>query len=168
MNIEIISARNPRWLDADHTEIELLVTFAHCGEVPFTASAADTEEHGYYIFDRARRGEYGAVADYVPPVPPTAEELAAKKLEAAKKVRTAAVSAIKVTTASGKEFDGDETSQTRMARAILALQATSTPTVLWVLANNIPTDVTVAELAEALALSGAAQAAIWSAPYLEA
>ena len=78
MYIEIISARNPRWLDADHTEIELLVTFAHCGEVPFTASAADAEEHGAYLFDRARRGDFGEVAAYVPPeppAPPTLEQL---------------------------------------------------------------------------------------------
>ena len=86
-------------------------------------------------------------------LPPTREEL--------KAARTAAVEAITVTTAAGNTFDGDETSQTRMARAIIALQATNTPSVNWVLANNTAIQATAAELVEALALSGAAQAAVW-------
>jgi len=89
-----------------------------------------------------------------------AAELAAKKYE-----RAVAVENIKVTTQAGHEFDGDEDSQTRMARAIIALQATGAPNVKWVLANNVPTLVPVAELVEALALAGAAQASIWSSPY---
>ena len=77
MKIEIISAKSPRWLNAEHTEIELLVTFAHCGEVPFTASPLDTEEHGRYLFAHAAAGEYGEVASYVAPVvpPPTPEQI---------------------------------------------------------------------------------------------
>lgn len=81
--------------------------------------------------------------------------------EQAKAARLSQVESIKVTTSSGKTFDGDETSQTRMARAIIALQATGTPTVTWVLADNTPTEATVPELVEALALAGAAQAAVW-------
>ena len=81
--------------------------------------------------------------------------------EQAKAQRQAAVDAIKVTTQAGNTFDGDETSQTRMARAIIALQATGTPSVTWVLADNTAIQATAAELSEALALSGAAQAAIW-------
>jgi len=89
--------------------------------------------------------------------PPAPEKLR----EQAKAQRAAAVEAITVTTAAGHTFDGDETSQTRMARAIIALQATGTPSTLWVLADNTPIDVPVAELVEALALSGAAQSAVW-------
>lgn len=81
--------------------------------------------------------------------------------EIAKSARQTAVDSIKVTTSSGKIFDGDETSQTRMARAILALQATNTPSTVWVLADNTPTQVTAAELIEALALAGAEQARLW-------
>jgi hypothetical protein len=58
----------------------------------------------------------------------------------------------------------DETSQDRMVRAIVALQATGTPSVVWVLADNSTVQATAAELAEALALAGAAQAALWVAP----
>lgn len=80
---------------------------------------------------------------------------------AAKATRTAAVEAIAVTTTAGHTFDGDETSQTRMVRAIVALNATATPSIKWVLANNTVIQATSAELTEALALAGAAQAAVW-------
>lgn len=48
-----------------------------------------------------------------------------------------------------------------MARAILGLQAAGVSEITWVLADNTPAVVTAAELGEALALSGAAQAAVW-------
>lgn len=89
------------------------------------------------------------------------EELDAKAREAAKAGRTVAVEAITVTTTAGNTFDGDETSQTRMARAIIALNATGTPTVNWVLSDNTVIQASAAELSEALALAGAAQAAVW-------
>lgn len=79
----------------------------------------------------------------------------------AKAEREAAVAAIKVTTAAGNTFDGDETSQGRMARAIVALQGTGAPSVTWVLADNTVIEASAAELTEALALAGSAQAAIW-------
>lgn len=90
-----------------------------------------------------------------------ADETSFRLRQTAKQLRQSQVDNIKVTTTSGKTFDGDETSQTRMARAIIALQATGTPTVTWVLADNTPTTATVAELVEALALAGAAQANLW-------
>lgn len=81
--------------------------------------------------------------------------------EAAKLSRSAAVDAIVVTTAAGNAFDGDEVSQGRMARAIIALQATGTSSVTWVLHDNTVIQASAAELVEALALAGAAQVAIW-------
>lgn len=77
--------------------------------------------------------------------------------------RAAAVEAIDVTTAAGNTFDGDEISQGRMARAILGLQTMPGSAVTWVLADNSVIQATAAELSEALALAGAAQAAIWVA-----
>lgn len=79
----------------------------------------------------------------------------------AKLQRTEAVARIQVTTASGKTFDGDETSQTRMARAVVALQAAGQDKTVWVLADNVPTTVSLDELAEALALAGAEQTRLW-------
>lgn len=104
----------------------------------------------------------------VPPAPPkTPEQLAEDVRSAKKKDRADYVAGIKVTTASGRTFDGDETSQNRMARAIVGLSAqpqNPVPTITWVLADNTPVQVTAAELTEALALSGAAQAAVWVIP----
>ena len=81
--------------------------------------------------------------------------------EAAKKAREVAVNNIKVTTQAGNTFDGDETSQTRMARAITVLSTGFAASVPWVLADNTVIQADIAELTEALALAGAAQAAIW-------
>lgn len=92
-----------------------------------------------------------------PPAPPaTLEELKARRAQA--------VDAIKVATAAGNVFDGDEVSQGRMSRAILVLAATG-GTVPWVLADNSIAQVGAAELTEALALAGAQQAALWVEPY---
>ena len=79
-----------------------------------------------------------------------------------KAIREASVAAIKVTTQSGRTFDGDEISQGRMARAVTGMD--DMDTVIWVLADNTPIMATKAELKEALKLAGAAQAAIWVAP----
>lgn len=75
--------------------------------------------------------------------------------------RQTMVDSIVVTTSSGKSFDGDETSQNRMVRAIVAMEAASAQSIVWVLADNTPAMVTPSELKEALALSGAEQARIW-------
>ena len=79
--------------------------------------------------------------------------------EAFKASRAAAVAAIRVTSSLGRTFDGDEISQGRMARAILALPEGQT--VRWVLHDNTEIDATAAELREALALAGAEQARLW-------
>ena len=100
--------------------------------------------------------------------PLPAKEAAANQVAAiqaaraqAKAQRQAAVDAIKVTTQAGHTFDGDETSQTRMTRAVMAMQATGTPSVTWVLADNTVIQATATELTEALALAGAEQARLW-------
>ncbi len=89
---------------------------------------------------------------------------AVRDREAAKVARTAAVEAITVTTTAGHTFDGDETSQMRMSRAILVLSTGATASVTWVLANNTVIQATAAELTEALALAGAEQARLWVLP----
>ena len=98
---------------------------------------------------------------------PTPEEIAAQQAaealrlrEDAKLIRQADVDAITVEV-NGKVFDGDETSQTRMSRSILGMQATGQPTITWVLADNTVTQATQAELTEALCLAGARQAELW-------
>lgn len=94
-----------------------------------------------------------------------AEQAALAAREAWKADRAAMVAAIAVTTAAGNTFDGDEESQGRMARAVIALQARGpTATANWVLADNSVIDATAAELLEALQLAGQAQADVWVAP----
>lgn len=93
----------------------------------------------------------------------TEEEIAAMELVKAKKERAETVSKI-VVTVDGLLFDGDETSQDRMARSIVALNEGET--VQWVLADNVPTLVTKEQLRAALRLAGEAQTAIWADPYI--
>ena len=85
-------------------------------------------------------------------------------VDLAKRKRTQDVAAIKVTTQAGNTFDGDEISQERMARTIVALGNTGA-TINWVLADNSIVDVGVAELQEALLLAGSEQARLWVLPY---
>lgn len=96
-----------------------------------------------------------------PPVPEVTPEQLREQVKAK---RAKAVDAIKVTTTAGNTFDGDETSQTRMSRAILALSTGAVASVPWVLANNAVIQATAAELTEALVLAGAEQAQLWVLP----
>ena len=90
------------------------------------------------------------------------EEALKRQHEQWKQGRSESVKNIKVTTKAGNVFDGDETSQARMARAILGLGAAGPDaTVVWVLADNTAIQATGAELREALALAGAEQARLW-------
>ena len=80
---------------------------------------------------------------------------------AAKKIRDAAVAKIKVTV-NGKTFDGDETSQGRLARAIAAAETKGVDLQQWKLADNAWAEVTTAELRQALAMAFQAQSELWA------
>ena len=98
---------------------------------------------------------------------PTPEEQAEQELAQAKAERADAVSRITVTV-DGLVFDGDETAQDRMARAITMFQANNLPVDYqtdWVLADNTIAKVTVTQLSQALLLAGQAQTALWTVPY---
>lgn len=105
--------------------------------------------------DTAVRGDLwdGQQFSVAPPPEKTREEL--------KHERAERVAAIKVTTSNGNQFDGDETSQDRMTRAITALTAAGQQTTTWILADNTPAVVSLAELQEALVLAGQAQTELW-------
>lgn len=72
--LTVKSARAPRWNNAEHTSLNLQVTFAETaetlGEMPFTASPEDNEAHGRDLFTRAVALEFGPVLE------PSAEVLA--------------------------------------------------------------------------------------------
>jgi hypothetical protein len=94
----------------------------------------------------------------------TADEIAIEEMIKAKSERADYVSKI-VVEVDGMKFDGDETSQDRMARSVVALNDDS-ETVQWVLADNTVAQVTRVQLKQALRLAGEAQTAIWANPYL--
>ena len=65
--LTVKSAREPQWNNAEHTSLNLQVTFAETaetlGEMPFTASPEDNEEHGRDVFARAVALEFGPVLE---------------------------------------------------------------------------------------------------------
>lgn len=83
--------------------------------------------------------------------------------EQLKSDRAAAVASI-IVQVGDKTFDGDEGSQSRMARAILIAQATGLQQTTWTLADNRIVQVTLPELTQALALAGQRQAELWPIP----
>lgn len=70
--------KNCKWMNVEHTMLDCEVNFEHLSQefVPFTALAQSSTPHESDIFSRAASGEFGEVAEYVPPPPPTAEEVA--------------------------------------------------------------------------------------------
>jgi hypothetical protein len=74
MKLNLKYANNPKWVDEAHTSIELTVRFEEIDEdLPFHATPNDTEEHGRDIFAKALAGEFGVIAEWIPP---TTEQLA--------------------------------------------------------------------------------------------
>jgi hypothetical protein len=60
----------------DRQHINCKVKFAEFDEPhPFTASDNDPENHGVSIYNDIVSGKYGPIGDYVPPPPPTTEQL---------------------------------------------------------------------------------------------
>lgn len=112
------------------------------------AEVEESEKGGWY-----RKGSAPKFSD---------EEVAMNQLVAAKAEREDYVKRI-VVEVDGMMFDGDEVSQDRMARSIIALDLGEK--VQWVLADNTIKMVSRAQLREALRKAGTAQTAIWSNPY---
>ena len=68
---------NPKWANAEHTVIDCRVMSEQHGEIPFSAVASGDYPHTHEIFERCVAGEFGVIAEYEPPAPPTNEQLAA-------------------------------------------------------------------------------------------
>jgi hypothetical protein len=68
--MQIESVKNPKWVDAGHTKIDVVVKFKEmANEIPFTASKNDCTDYGVAIFEACEAGQHGVVAAYVPPPP---------------------------------------------------------------------------------------------------
>ena len=69
MNITYSSARNPVWVNAEQTMMNLEVNFDHEAEewLEFTAVASGDLPHTHDLYARAVAGDFGAIAAYVEP-----------------------------------------------------------------------------------------------------
>lgn len=101
------------------------------------------------------------VAPEKPSVKSVEEVLAPYARTLFKKLRAEKVANITVGV-DGMVFDGDETSQQRMARSILVMN--DTEQITWILSDNTPASVTKAQLELALRKAGEAQTQLWSQP----
>lgn len=66
--MKLKTATNPKWANAENTMIDIEVDHPVLGVITFTSSPDDVEEHGRDLFARAVAGDFGTVADYVPPI----------------------------------------------------------------------------------------------------
>ena len=65
-------AKDPIWSDATGNAIRLTVRFEEINEdLPFNATSYDPEPHGVDLYNRAKAGEFGEIAPYVPSTPVT-------------------------------------------------------------------------------------------------
>lgn len=69
MQSKLTSLTNPSWANLEKTQIDCEITTTQFGDeiLPFTASINDVEQHGRDIFNAIASGEYGAIAEYIPP-----------------------------------------------------------------------------------------------------
>jgi hypothetical protein len=68
-------AKEPKYISADGQEIWMIVKWEEFSEeMPFNATSFDVEKHGVDLYNRAKAGEFGTVAEYVPPQPETQPE----------------------------------------------------------------------------------------------
>ena len=64
-------AKDPVYGDSTGNNIQLIVKWEEFPEeMPFAATIYDPEQYGVDLYNRAKAGEFGAVAPYVPPAPP--------------------------------------------------------------------------------------------------
>lgn len=96
----------------------------------------------------------------------TPEEQEAQDLAIAKRERATKVAAIKVEV-DGMTFDGDESAQSRMTRAITAAETAGLDSTVWVLADNTVATVTKAQLQQALSKAMLAMSELWTKPYAQ-
>ena len=84
--LTVKSARAPRWNNAEHSSLNLWVTFEETaetlGEVPFTASPEDCEGYGRELFERAVALDFGEILEPSAPVLERVARLTGSRLSA--------------------------------------------------------------------------------------
>lgn len=161
------SVTNLRWANPEGTLIDCDVEFASLGPVPFTASAADSAPHSVEIFNRAVAGDFGPIADYVPP-PPHVPTVADVETERARRLALgfdydfADARGIHRIGTTDEDMEGwDEV--TSWANAMLALG--NTTTTLTIVTDTGPADVTAQEWQSVLAAAAAFRQPIWGVSF---
>ncbi len=61
---------NLKWSSEEKKAIDCSVLSEQFGLIPFTASSDDPEQHGVEIYNRCIAGDFGPIADFIPPPPP--------------------------------------------------------------------------------------------------
>jgi hypothetical protein len=62
--------KNLKWEDTEHTMFSCAVKYAEFNEEhPSGINSTDTNQHIKEIWTKANAGEYGVIAEYVPPPP---------------------------------------------------------------------------------------------------
>lgn len=65
---KIESVKDIKWANAEKTKIDCIVKFDKIPEeIPFTIDPNDFYQHSLDLWAGATAGEYGPIADYVPP-----------------------------------------------------------------------------------------------------
>ena len=73
------SVTNLQWENAEHTLLSCMAKYAEFNEPhPTGVTATDNYAHIQEIWTKANAGEYGVIAEYVPPPPVVEPETAAE------------------------------------------------------------------------------------------
>lgn len=124
--LSAVSAHSLRWLDAEQTRLDAVVQWADLpGTMPFTASETDTQAHTRVFMSRARAGDFGDIAPFVAPQPPSRNTLLAHAAEMRWRAETAGISV------AGLPVATDDRSKVMLMSA--RLQASTSPsfTIRW-------------------------------------
>lgn len=143
--MEIIEAKNPKYLTSDKSIIQLDVLFEGFSDyLPFGATADDVEPHGRELYARAVSGEFGEVVSGIPEV--SLEEAKAEKLEAVKTAFLAASETAHCMSSVGFEIDANETANRDINGLIVVMEARGKETELFRAYDNTFHEVTLDDL----------------------
>jgi hypothetical protein len=72
----IESVQNLQWSNSEHTQFECLVKYEEFNEPhPTGVTQNDKYSHIQEIWSKGNAGEYGVIAEYIPPEPAVIEEI---------------------------------------------------------------------------------------------
>ena len=143
--MNIIEAKNPKYVTSDKSIIQLDVLFEGFSEyLPFGATADDVEAYGRELYARAVSGEFGEIASGIPEV--SFEEAKAEKLEAVKTAFLAASETAHCMSSVGFEIDANETANRDINGLIVVMEARGKETELFRAYDNTFHEVTLDDL----------------------